>query len=643
MIFNTRFSKIIERIVNIKNIWSYLYFGTFLLILFGLYVLGIEQFVYLVFLMLGFGWSIFFFRKKFNLVEHVLISPALSFCLFVSFIIIFAFFSIKITVLLGYIFILFSLLFFVWKKIFINRGISTKIEKYDLLALLLVILAIFAKTLSVRDVLAPHLHDPITHAFFAREIVRNGFIEFFYSPGLHIFSAFNNILNGENVARQVLLITNFFSGYSGGLVYLYIKKNFNNGIIALVAGLMFSLGFTLSILFSSAGKNALILAICVLLFFMLVLSLNREMKWKRLTLLSLVALLTTFLTHYPVGVFASAYLLSAFLVDIKKSKIQNIVVGVGAVFGIVWMLKSNYYRELEIPALVGNLPQYSIPADYLLSLKNSILGIWANRALAFRSLNSILSPLSIAGLLYMIFRTFKIKEKTNHIVFLLWLIICLAICSVINIFNVTNLLIVPETFSLMLFVFLYIYVSFFLGFVYSLCNVIFEKEFLLNLFSVAFIILVSTLSLIVYQYFRGNTRNVAVQSSDMAVFEWMNENIEDDFKVLNNAYKVGTIVFSSDAGGWLEVYTDNEISMPFYEYGSLETHENLDEYLELANNYQSCGILESLRQEGYVYYYQGSQPTFGSYLGEAEKLVKNGWEIVFKEGNSYLFEIPECE
>lgn len=643
-ILSKRFSKVVNKINTIKNIWNYICLGILVIISLVILLFKIEQLVYLIFIMLGFGWSIFFFKKRLNILEHLLISPVLIFILFITFIVLAAFLSIKITIILGFAFVLISLGVFLYNSIFEKENINFDFEKADVLILILMMLAVFAKIYSIREFLIPPLHDPITHAYFAKKIIDTGYIEFFYSPGMHIFSAFNTMFGGENVARQVLFITNFFNGYAGVLAYLYVKRIFKDKVSALVAGLAFSFGFSLAVLYMSAGKNALIIGTSVILFFFFTTSLNRKIKDWKLTLLSMLSLFAVFLTHYPLGVFAAAYLLAVFIIDIKKNKIQNLLIGIGLLLGLLWMWKTNYYRTLEVS--VNETTEqilFTLPADYMVSIRGYLNSVLSSRSLAFGSLNRILTILSIIGVLYFPFGVFKSKMRSSYWVFLAWVFLCLLINGVINVFQIAPIFIVSETFSLSVFLFYYFLIAFGIGVFYKIGLIFLNKEFLFNLFSIFFIILASVLAVLTLQYFRNSIGGVSVKETDIVVFDWINENIDKNEKILINGHNTGSIVFSSDAGGWIEVFTGNKISKPFYEYGSLESHTNLNHYNALKEDLKDCEALNYFAEEGYSYYYQGSIPLFSLYLASQEELESNGWEVVFSEESSILYSIPSCE
>ena len=131
-----------------------------------------------------------------------------------------------------------------------------------------------------------------------------------------------------------------------------------------------------------------------------------------------------------------------------------------------------------------------------------------------------------------------------------------------------------------------------------------------------------------------------VQVSDIRSFEWINENIPDEDKFLINGNGGNGLVFSTDGGGWLEIFTDNEISTPFYDYASKETDNNINLYVRLKNNLNDCDAINTLIDNGYKYYYQGSKPVFDSQIGDKNSLLNtNRFETLFENGNSAVYKL----
>lgn len=135
-----------------------------------------------------------------------------------------------------------------------------------------------------------------------------------------------------------------------------------------------------------------------------------------------------------------------------------------------------------------------------------------------------------------------------------------------------------------------------------------------------------------------------VQADDLEVFEWMSENIEQDVVVLNNA-NIGqhrkNIIYASDGGAWIPVFTDFEIAMPFTEFSSEKTHDNYDIYSKIFQEEYSCEDIDILLQRDINYYYHGSKAVFGGQINPG--VEEDNFKLVFISGSARLFKLISCE
>lgn len=626
-----------------KNLYNVLYF--LVLFVFSVLVLLKLNFaVYLLFSWVGLGWSIFFFKKRLNLLEHFLLSFAVFTVLFVCFCVLFAFLNIKLTAIVGVVFIIISILLFILTKIFNKENINTKIEKWDYLVLFLFLCSVFAKVASVVSFEVPGLHDPITHAYFSKQIVDTGYINYFYSPGLHILSAFGKMFNGFDVAKQVLYITNFFNAYIGVIVYLFVKHIFKKYIWAISSAVLFSLGYFPAMFFVSAGKNALILAVVFLFFFMFVVGEYRKKKSVPILLLVNLTIMSIFLLHYPIGVFASTYLLAIFFTDFRKEKFRTILLGIGILLGLVWMVKTYKYQEVVIDAsaVVSEKALFSIPKDVFHSIVDFIKYVWGAQMYKGVLLSRLLAYSSCLGFIIISIKSFKKKE---YLIIVLWTLFTFILALLLSLFSITPILIVLETYVISILIYVYFFAGELAQICFSLVCKKLNKRILTTVFALSVAILIVLLSIKMYKTFyeRNNMHNL-IQESDLRSFDWINENIPDEEKFLINANGGDGLVFSTDGGGWLEIFTDNEISKPFYDYGSKKTDDNVNLYYQLKEDLSNCEYINTFVNRGYEYYYQGSEPVFDSPLGEQEKLIESGrFELLFEDGDSEVYKLIPCE
>ena len=521
------------------------------------------------------------------MLEHILLSFVIFAVLFICYCVFFAFLNVNLGIIVGIVFFLITILVFIFTKTFDSKNIKTKIEKWDYLILFLLLCAIFAKVFSVISFEVPSLHDPITHAYFSKSIADTGRITYFYSPGLHILAAFSKVFNGYDVAKQILYITNFFNAYIGVLVYIFIKHSFKKNIWAILSGILFCLGYYPAMFFVNAGKNSLILAVVFL--FLLLFLIAEYRKRKKLSILVLVnlAIMSIFLTHYPLGVFASTYLLAIFFVDFKKEKFRTMLLGIGILLGFAWMAKTYKYNLIAVAesAVVSNKALYSIPKDILNSITSFIKYIW--NAQIYK--NTIISKLiALFSFLGFIFICIKALRNRKFLILFLWSSFSFILALVLSLFSITPILIVLETYIISLFIYSYLFAGVFPEFVYKIVSKVINRK-ILNVCFVIFVIVIGfLLSKKMYKTFheRNSMHNV-IEESDIKSFDWINQNIPDEEKFLINANGNDGLVFPTDGGGWLEVFTDNEISMPFYDYGSKKTDDNVD-LIRLRNDLENC-------------------------------------------------------
>lgn len=179
---------------------------------------------------------------------------------------------------------------------------------------------------------------------------------------------------------------------------------------------------------------------------------------------------------------------------------------------------------------------------------------------------------------------------------------------------------------------------------YSFAQENLNKKILEVCFIVGFIVISLFLSKKIYDKFLSTTsnRNV-VGDSDIKSFDWINKNIPDTEKFIINGAGGNGKVFSTDGGGWLEIFTDNSISVPFYEYSYKQTDENAKLYYELRDNLDKCEYIDSFLDKGYKYYYQGSRSVFGPWLAGKEELLKSDrFELLFEHGSSAVYKLVPC-
>jgi len=614
----------------LRNYFLRIYCAFLLLSGLGL-MLNIEIFSYNVFILLGLGWSLFFFKSSLNLLEHFVVGAVLNLSLFLTYSILLVIIGIPLSFISTSTYILLSLFFFFHRKrISLDKVVFIE-EKFDILMLFVFVCTFIAKIISIHNFEVPPLHDPISHAYWTKSVLDSGTVEYFYSPGLHLLSAFNIWIGGFGVGQQILFNTNLFSIFIGVLAYIFVKKIYKRRHWAIITAVLLSLGYYPSILYIFAGKNSLIIGLTIVIVLLFLLS-NKDFSLKFMILTNIL-LVGLFLTHYPLAVLGLIFLVAGFIIEKERKKYLSFIPGV--MMGLLWMVIAYKYeskgstmgQELQI---IFNLKE-GINYFY-----NSFV---LSTSIKFTNLFRFFNMIGFIGILYLFIYCLRKKSKTILLPFSYILFIASTI--LITSLSLPVLSIVGETFAIIHFLFLYLGIGFLVSFVY--CRLLKNFVPLEQVFFTATILLTLFFTLITYSQFYSKTeeRNV-IEKQDIEAFEWIDNNIPDKEGFLINAVGGNGYVFSSDSGGWLEIYTGNPVSMPFYEYSSLSTDINNNIYKKLMDNLSDCALILELQNRGYSYFYKGSNPVFGDSLAEDFELSEKGWILIYKNDNVTIFKLPIC-
>jgi len=640
-------TKFLLSLVDNKKNLEILYFSLLALSTLTLF-LGFQWSIYVIWWLLGFGWSMFFFRKNINLLEHFLLGGIVFTSLFLVFICLFAIIDIPVNIFFFLGFALISLFVFLKFKVFEN--INLDIKDYDYLALFLFILALLAKVYPYREYFAAPLHDPLSHSMMAKKILDTGLIEYFYSPGLHILSAFGAMMKGFIVSKQVLVLSGFFSAYSGIVAYVFLKNFLKDKRWALITATLFSVGYYPAMLTFNAGKNTLIMAISILFFLMFTMTEYIKGKDWKILLVSALAIASLFLTHYPMAVIGCVFVGIIFILYFKEFKWKGFLIVLGVLFGLAWALRS-YKYELLIQDDLVNPDRTSIGYGNGAKTVQEAIGYFfahfaGNLKQNLKNWNRYPTLLSFLSLPFLLVISIVKKNKKQLLIFL-WIIGTLAFMLLLVGLRISMFTIIIESYLVSLMIYVYILIGFFLSLIYK-----FLVKKLLDGKKWNYIIIgmfISAIFLVSYMFLQQNRGFMSgevnsVLEDDVVVFEWIEKNTSKEDKVLINAYTLYDIVFSSDAGGYIEIFTGRKISMPFYEYDRKETYENFENYLAVKGNMEDCIYRQKFIDSNYKYYYQGTaQPFSEPLLTEEEIATTTVFTPVFRSGNSILFEIVGCE
>jgi hypothetical protein len=500
--------------------------------------------------------------------------------------------------------------------------LNKNLEFDEVFLFILVGLSLGSHVVSIRGFWAPILHDPISHATWAKQIFDTGLINYFYSPGLHILSALGMLTDGINVATYVLILTNIFNALVFIPIYFFLLFHFKNRVVATIGAVFFLIGSFPTALFLTSGKNALILGFSLMALMLAVFAIDLS-RARRIILIS-VLLCAQILAHYPVA--AIGFLLLASFLLLEKRWDQLISLGFGSVFGIFWGIK-------VFPFLLGevenNLPVRTVP------FSSNLSGIFIFLKSMFHESKAFLNTpkdnfIFIAGMIA-ICCTFFLSIKNKKIrPFSLAFVLSVFIAIVINT-NRTSF-------------FIYVALGICLG---LFLEIVFHKIKLKSmyiLFLLSTLIIASILSFKTYKSYRiGQTSLNMVSGNDISAFTWIAHNLEKDATILNNAAvnsNTPSYVFGSDGGTWIPVFSENKIAMPFTDFQSSKTHQIYDYYQKMLNNSISCTDFKFLISNKILYYYQDSQGVFASPLDGG--IYPNNLEPVYSEEGIVIYRIENC-
>jgi len=513
-----------------------------------------------------------------------------------------------------------------------------KFDLFEWILFLFLVVSLLAHIYSVRGFVAPILHDPMSHAAWAKLIYNTGFVSHYYSPGLHILAAFGMGVDNISVVTYVLIITNLFNAIMFIPVYYFIKGYFKSKWFSFISSALFLIGSFPAKFFWEAGKNALIIAMgfSFFLFFIASLALSKKKKFLIMNFL----IFTLILIHYPmaiIGVIGVSFIL------VYKNGFKGLLnLSGGIAAGLIWII---VFVGDELTNRVANAPRNSSFLDFRLSfsgLLNLFRGTYNATKFPFQSESArFILLLGILGLIIMMIMAINKKRFLFFVGFVCANIFLMFILRTYPLLE--KLWIVYSTQLLSFFIFYYI------GAAFLLAEVISPYIFKQNKY-ISYFILISIITLVGFRSYQTyldyriqQDRKNLVQEADLIVFDWIKNNLPDDIIIVNNAIIGGTnngSVFPSDAGGWLPAFSDRDIAMPFTTFNSERNLEIYQVYEDILTDSYSCDDIRYLRGEGFTYYFKGSRQIFGPQVLPEENYPE--FSLLFAVDGAKLYEILPC-
>lgn len=502
-------------------------------------------------------------------------------------------------------------------------------------------LTIGARVLSVANLDVPILHDPMAHAFWASKIAREQAIDYFYSPGLHIWSMLTSESLGITTAQSVHLLTNIFSAFSvlawSIAAFIFTKR----GRIAMWTGLLVLLSPLPQFLYFMAGKNSFVMAtpfLAVTSVFALIYYRNNNLRNFALLALCLVGV---GLIHYPAFAFAAGlvllFLVLSYFDTNNANTLKNplshfrklttlflpVLLSLVLIGANVALTKAED-KKIDLVSSRAEAKEFHSKAsrqqevpyyEKISSLNKTSSTRIKNPATAadefrrdgfafFKSLPKDTGVLLLgAGLLAVYFllahKSAQKEVKKYQTMIIAAITATLGIIYLLFLYPLMSLNTTRDTGLLLLPLLLSLAVAWLLAHVSS--------RKILEYFVVAGLAIAG--SYLTYSLYEDKSASSVVNEYDIQAYEWIDENIPDSEKFIGMSRldpNRASIVFPIDGALWLPVMTDNQIANPFQELGfqTIESHLNYEYEKDLGlGGLPASKAAKYFTDKGYNYLY----------------------------------------
>jgi len=635
-------------LIYLKNHWQG-FLLSFLSLIFLISKFEISFFLFLY--TSGFLFAQFLIGKKWNWLRKLILAPLFSISILIIVCALFDLLGIKISILCMYLIWIGSLIIAGFHTFSIKASeiVDYKEIYIDFLFTLVFLFAIYAHVIPLIYDAAPILHDPVAHAAWAKDIIESGEVNRFYSPGLHFSIAMATLTTNADLARNTLLITQFFTALIAVSSSVFVLEAYKQKWWAFIVGAFFAVSSRPAHLYTGAGKNALAFTLALMFLTWAVFFVDTS-KIKKIILCGLL-LSATILSHYPLAFICILGLAILFLlVDFKKLFAVCLLIGV--IFGIIWGISKLHYQIERSSELTQNQIDQKITFDDLLTKKGVKAEIVSyfneiKNDFSFRNINYEVI-ISRIGYLLMILLGFKDRKYWFFPIF--YFITDVLIRLGVMFRPINPLWIITSTQIITR----YLYSRFAITLAISILlfdtpKKIFQSQ--KEIYNFVNPVVVILFFLMVLNGATEINNNIAkfqtdfrvVIEEDLEAFKWMTENLDPKNKILvdarihENEYKV--VVFAGDSGVWIPIYTDFQTNAPFEDGFNIYTYEKTQLYLKLAEDPQNCSIREELIRNGFKYYFRGSK----SAHAEPLNVLDSGFELIYSNDPVKIYKILPCE
>lgn len=547
------------------------------------------------------------------------------------------------------------LLYFSPAKVVIE--LSRQQQKYMYAIYGLFGLAILSRLISVIHLQAPILHDPQAHAFWANRIANEHAIDYFYSPGLHIWSWLMHDSFSLSLARSVHVLTNFFSAFSvlawALAAYIFTKK----GRIALWTGLLALVAPLPQFLYFMAGKNSFVMSVSMMAITAIFCLFYYQRRSAINFIFLFICLTGVGIIHYPAYAYVIGtvflYYLISYISDNHSAIRQNVLkhgknffmLVLPGLLSLVIIGVNIYLTTAENPkvTLVSSrseakayhdqakdsteVPVYKTtkaPSKHHDGLANpvsatrSLVSEYVAFSKSFpKDIGLISLGATLAGLFFLLASTATQQQK-NYSRFLLSTLLATYLVLIgLTIYPLKSLDTTRDTGILLLPLLLTFPLAWLLASI--------GKRRLIAVTAIAVIALTS--SYLTYSIFRAKSATPFVDKADIQAFDWINDNLPDSEKFVGMSQldpRRNSIVFPVDGTMWLPVFTNNAVATPFQEFSAVTSHINYEYTRRLSSEDPEVvkKSVEHFVHEGFRYLYVDG--TIGRERLNIDKLIEKG-------------------
>lgn len=475
--------------------------------------------------------------------------------------------------------------------------------------LILITILIISRFLPILKFNVSPLHDPLTHAYFAKTISESGMVNFSYSPLLHSIVGLINQIIKVPIPKLILLINSLFMVLIPINTYFLIKKIYSNKIFAYLGFIAISIAPSPNNLFFTAGKNAFIFALLIsIISFYFLFLFFKKLEIKNLIKL-VISLILLFFCHYPTFIIILIITFSYFLLNSKQIFLNKRLLIITIVSLLLSSLIIGYWYTAKLNNKLVNLSDLSSKNQSSLSTTNKINTITINTENSLKEISNNskinFSTFSLILFVFLVLIKNEKKVKRQFNIIYSFLILLLLLLFVISVNTLSNMFIIYETF--LLFIVPLIYVAIALSISSIINKKLFNKN--INIFLLIILLIYCFKQIEIGINYRKTEYDLnSVSQYDLEAFNFIKNNLNNKFIILsaNQLKQMGIqqVVFVLDSSGWIPIYTNSNIATPFWEFGSNKSIEfsKITENI-IKNNKDDNNSINQLKEMKVKYIY----------------------------------------